>query len=142
MARCIAEGAGANGRLLPAQQVTPEVLMEAGGFVFVCPENLAAMSGQMKEMFDRNYYPVLGRIEGRAYATAVSAGSDGTAAQRQIDRIATGWRLKRVADSIIINCDAQTPEEILAPKRLAEEQLNRCRDLGKALGQGLAMGVF
>ena len=33
--------------------------------------------------------------QGRAYATVISAGSDGTGAQRQIDRIATGWRLRR-----------------------------------------------
>ena len=50
---------------------------------------------RMKEMFDRCYYPLLGRIEGRPYATLIAAGSDGRGAQAQIDRIVTGWRLRR-----------------------------------------------
>ena len=48
----------------------------------------------MKEMFDRCYYPCLGKLEGRPYATIICAGSDGENAQRQLDRIATGWRLR------------------------------------------------
>jgi len=96
----------------------------------------------MKEMFDRCYYPVLGRIEGRAYATLIAAGSDGEGAQRQIDRIATGWRLRRVADPMIVNLGAQTAEAILAPKAVPERALVTARELGAALAEGLATGVF
>lgn len=135
-------GAGERARLLPAEAATPELLLEATGYLFVCPENLAAMSGAMKEMFDRAYYPLLGRIEGRPYATAIAAGSDGRGAQAQIDRIVTGWRLKRVAEPLIVNLGAQTPEAILAPKQVPESDLARCRELGAALAEGLALGVF
>ena len=76
-------------RLIPADEAEPEAMFAAAGYLFACPENLATMSGAMKEFFDRCYYPVLGRIEGRAYATAIAAGSDGTGAERQIDRIAS-----------------------------------------------------
>ncbi len=100
------------------------------------------MSGLMKEMFDRSYYPVLGRIEGRPYATVIAAGSDGEGAQRQIDRIATGWRLKRVADSVIVNFAAQTPEAIAAPKVVTAKVLKQCRELGSALGEGMRLGIF
>ena len=100
------------------------------------------MSGMMKEMFDRCYYPVLGRIEGRAFATIISAGSDGEGAQAQIDRIAQGWRLKRVADRIIVNMQAQTPEEILAQKTVPDDRLAECEALGEAMAEGLRMGVF
>jgi multimeric flavodoxin WrbA len=41
------------------------------------PENLAAISGLMKDFFDRSYYGVLDRIQGRPYASLVCAGSDG-----------------------------------------------------------------
>ena len=104
MAASAFAGAQAEGeaRLVWVEDAEPEDLLAAGGYLFVCPENLASMSGAMKEFFDRNYYPVLGRIEGRAYATAIAAGSDGTGAERQIDRIATGWRLRRVAESVIV----------------------------------------
>lgn len=129
-------------RLIAAEEVTKEDLCDAAAYIFACPENLAAMSGAMKEMFDRNYYPVLGAIEGKPYATIIAAGSDGEGAQRQIDRIATGWRLRRVADPMIVNFNAQTPEAILAPKTPSEETLDACRNLGKAMGEGVVMGVF
>ena len=142
LAKAAADGAGEGARLLSADAVEPDDLLGAGGYLFVCPENLATMSGLMKEMFDRCYYPVLGRIEGRAYATIIAAGSDGAGAQAQIDRIAKGWRLRRVAEPVIVNLAAQTPEEILAAKTVPETALAQARDLGEALAEGLAMGAF
>jgi len=147
-ARAMAEAAFAGAReesearLLAAHDARPEDLLADAGYLFVCPENLATMSGAMKEFFDRCYYPVLGRIEGRAYATAIAAGSDGTGAERQINRIATGWRLRRVAEGVIVNTAAQTPEAILAPKTVDPAELARCRELGATLAAGLAMGAF
>jgi len=117
-------------------------LLQADGYIFCAPENLASISGVMKEFFDRSYYQVLGRIEGRPYAQMVCAGSDGENAARQTSRIATGWRLKEVHPPLIICTHAQTPEEILADKTIPEEQLVLCRDLGAAMGAGLSMGVF
>jgi hypothetical protein len=96
----------------------------------------------MKEFFDRSYYPVLDHIQGRPYAVMICAGSDGTGAARQIARIATGWRLRAVAEPIIVCTHAQTPEAILAEKALAQEALAPCRELGQALAAGLALGVF
>lgn len=141
LARAAAAGAG-TAKLIAAADVTPDHLQAAGGYLFIGPENLAALSGAMKEMFDRCYYPCLGKLEGRPYATIICAGSDGESAQRQLDRIATGWRLKRVADPLIVNTDAQTPEAILAPKTIAEGRLAEARDLGAALAEGLAAGIF
>jgi multimeric flavodoxin WrbA len=100
------------------------------------------MTGAMKEMFDQCYYPLLGKIEGRAYATLIAAGSDGEGAQRQIDRICTGWRLRRVAEPMIVCTQAQTAEAILAPKVLADKRLAEANALGSALAAGLAQGIF
>lgn len=142
LARAAQQGAGESALLLPARAVEAEHLRGARGFLFCCPENLAALSGEMKELFDRLYYPLLGRIEGRAYATIIAAGSDGSGAQRQIDRIATGWRLRRVAEPMIVMMNAQSPEAILAPKMVAEAELRRSRALGAAMTEGLRLGVF
>jgi multimeric flavodoxin WrbA len=136
---------GENGvavRLVDARDAQADDVLTADGYIFATPENLASMAGMMKEFFDRTYYPVLDRIAGRPYATLICAGSDGTGAVRQIDRIATGWRLRSIADPIIILTHAQTPEAILAPKRLAPADLDRCRDLGLALATGLALGIY
>lgn len=128
--------------LIRAEDCTPADLLAAAGYLFVCPENLATMSGTMKEMFDRCYYPLLGQVEGRPYATIIAAGSDGRGAQAQIDRIVTGWRLKRVAEPMIVNLAAQTPEAILTPKQVATAVLKQAKQLGEALSAGLALGIF
>lgn len=128
--------------LIGAEEATPEALLGTDGYIFCAPENLAALSGEMKAFFDRCYYPLLGRIEARPYAQMICAGSDGSNAARQLARIATGWRLREVQPALIVNTDAQTPEAILAPKALPQADLDRCGDLGQALAAGLAMGVF
>lgn len=145
-ARALAEAAaaGAAGRaiLIPAERARAEDLIGARGYLFVCPENLGTMSGTMKEFFDRTYYPLLGQIEGRPYASMIAAGSAGHGAQAQLDRIVTGWRLRRVADHIIVNLDAQTPAAILAPKMLPAAAIGSATDLGAALAEGIAAGIF
>ena len=146
MAEAAAEGARSEGgvavRVLPAAQAGPDDLLTADGVVFATPENLASMAGLMKDFFDRCYYPVLERIAGRPYVALVCAGSDGSGAVRQIERICTGWRLKAVAPALIVNTQAQTPEAILAPKQIGAEDVARCRELGAALAAGLALGVY
>jgi NADPH-dependent FMN reductase len=146
LALAAAEGARGNPdvevRLVAARDAQASALVEADGYLFVFPENLAAISGVMKAFFDRAYYPCLGQIEGRPYAVNVCAGSDGSNAVRQVERIATGWRLKRVADSMIVCTHAQTPEAILATKVIRPANLSAARDLGAAMAEGLALGVF
>ena len=144
MAEAAAEGARDEAATLlrRADVAEPEDLLRADGYIFCAPENLAAMSGMMKEFFDRCYYPVLGRIEGRPYAQMVCAGSDGSNAVRQIARIAQGWRLRAVQEPMIVCTHAQTPEAILAEKTIPETDLAECRALGAALAAGLEMGAF
>jgi len=133
---------GVEVRLLQAAQAGPADLLAADGYVFATPENLAAISGQLKDFFDRSYYAVLDQVNGRPYASLICAGSDGQNAARQIERIATGWRLRPVAEPLIVCTHAQTPEAILAAKRIGPDDLARCRALGEAMAAGLALGVF
>ncbi|MDU8942500.1 flavodoxin family protein [Ovoidimarina sediminis] len=128
--------------LIPAATAEPEMLLAAAGYLFCAPENLASLSGVMKDFFDRCYYPVLGRIEGRPYAQMICAGSDGEGAARQTARIAQGWRLREVQPPLIVCTHAQTPEAILAEKTIAGPDLARCRELGAAMAAGLSLGVF
>ena len=146
MAEAACAGAQADGsvevRLLHASEAGPEEVLAADGYVFATPENLGAMSGQLKDFFDRSYYGVLDHVQGRPYASLVCAGSDGSNAVRQIERIAIGWRLKPVAPALIVCTHAQTPEQILAPKTLGAKDLTRCSELGEGLAGGLSLGVF
>ena len=144
MAKAAAEAGvyEANVILKEADEAGPDDLLKADGYIFCAPENLAAISGLMKEFFDRCYYPVLGQIEGRPYAQMVCAGSDGENAARQMARIATGWRLKEVQPPLIICTHAQTTKAILAEKTIPDDQLEKCREIGAALAAGLSLGVF
>lgn len=146
MARAAAAGAegemAVTTRLLHAGDAGPEEVLDADGYLFVTPENLGAISGLLKDFFDRSYYPALERINGRPYASLICAGSDGSNAARQIARIATGWRLKAIAEPLIVCTHAQTPADILQAKTIPAGDLMRCRELGEALASGLALGVF
>lgn len=140
--RGAASETGTHTRLLHAPNAGPEDVLAADGYIFATPENLAAIAGLMKDFFDRTYYPTLERINGRPYATFVYAGGDGRNAARQIARIATGWRLRPIAEPLIVCTRAQTPETIQAPKVIGNDNLARCEEIGAALAAGMAMGVF
>lgn len=146
MAEAAHRGALAEGeveaRLVCARDAKTDEVLQAHGYVFVTPENLASMSGVMKDFFDRTYYAALERIAGRPYATLVCAGSDGENAVRQIARICQGWRLKPVSAPLIVCTHAQTPEAILAPKTIGFRDLERCEEIGGAIAAGIAMGIF
>jgi multimeric flavodoxin WrbA len=137
-----ARGQGVRVRLLHAAKAGPEDVLGADGYVFATPETLAAIAGPMKDFFDRCYYPVLGRIEGRPYAVMVCAGSDGSNAARQVARIATGWRLRAVAEPLVVCTRAQTPEAILAAKVIGAADLSRCAELVATLAAGMEIGAF
>lgn len=141
-ARAAAAEQEVNVRVLTAAEASSDDVLQADGYLFVAPENLAAIAGAMKEFFDRTYYDVLERVNGRPYALLVCAGSDGTNAVRQIERICTGWRLKPVRDALIVCTHAQTPEAIRAPKTITGSDLCRCEEAGAAIAAGMALGIF
>ena len=125
-----------------ANQAGPEDVVKADGFIFATPENLAGMSGLLKDFFDRTYYAALDRLNGRPYLALVCAGSDGRGAAQQILRIAPGWRLKAVAEPFIVCTHTTLPAEILKPKLLAADALQTCAELGKTLASGMSLGIF
>ncbi|MBM3393016.1 MAG: flavodoxin family protein [Betaproteobacteria bacterium] len=113
-----------------AGNTTLEDLLACHGLVVGTPENFGYMAGMVKDFFDRTYYPAEGKTVGLPYALFVSAGNDGTGAVREIDRIATGYGWKRVA------------EPLIARKEVTEADLAACEALGEAMATGVALGVF
>lgn len=127
---------------LHADQADADAVLACSAIAVVAAENLAALSGRIKDFFDRSYYSLLGRTEGLPYASVICAGSDGDSAQRQLDRIALGLRWRRVAEPIRLMMQAQTPEAILARKQLSPGQRQQCAELGAGLAEGLKLGIF
>ncbi len=129
-------------RAINAGQARASDVFASDGVIFACPENLGALSGTMKEFFDAHYYALLNQVNGKPYACVVAAGSDGAGAVRQLERIATGLRLKKIHAPVIVITHAQTAEAIGAQKILSSGQLAPAILLAQTLAAGLAAGVF
>jgi hypothetical protein len=85
---------------------------------------------------------VLDELNGRPYAALICAGSDGHGALRQLEKIATGWRLKKVTESKVLLTRAQTKVQILQAKTLDQDYLKASEELGVFFSSALALSVF
>jgi multimeric flavodoxin WrbA len=117
-------------RVLPALQAGVDDLLWANGLLIGTPEHFGYMAGAIKDFMDRTFYPVEGKVDGLPYAVFVSAGNDGTGAVSAIDRIALGYKWKKVAEPLIIKGD------------ITDADLQRCGELGQTMAAGLALGIF
>lgn len=125
-----------------ARDATAQDVLDAQGLLWATPEHLGSMAGLMKDFFDRTYYTCIDRVVGRPYALMVCAGSDGQGTMRQVARICTGWRLRQMADPLLVLTHAQSADQILAPKHIAQAERERCSQLGATLAAGLAAGLY
>jgi multimeric flavodoxin WrbA len=117
-------------RVLPALAAGIDDLLWCDGLLIGTPEHFGYMSGAVKDFFDRTFYPAEGRTEGLPYALFVSAGNDGTGTIRGVERIATGYRWKAIAEPLLVIGDPD------------EDALARCRELGQTMAAGLAAGLY
>lgn len=117
-------------RVRPALEAGIDDLLWANGLLIGTPEHFGYMSGAVKDFLDRTFYPAEGKVEGLPYGLYVSAGNDGTGAVNSIERIALGYKWKRIAEPLIIR-GAPTPEG-----------LQQCTELGQTLAAGLSSGIF
>ena len=105
-------------------------LMACDGLLIATPENFGYMSGAIKDFLDRTYYPCEGRRIGLPYALLVSAGNDGSGAVRGLERIATGFMWKPIAEPLIV---VGEPDDAA---------LQRAREIGQTLAAGLSIGIL
>lgn len=117
-------------RLRLALEAGIDDLLWADGLLIGSPENFGYLSGAVKDFLDRTYYPAEGKVDGLPYALVVAAGNDGTGVVRALERIAAGFRWKRIA------------EPLIARGETTAEQFEACRELGLAMATGLAAGLF
>lgn len=108
----------------------PEHVLSAGAIILMTTENLAYMSGAMKDFFDRCYYPCLDHTQGRSFALLVRAGHDGTGTCRAVETITTGLRWKAVQEPLVCRGDWD------------ESFVGQARELGMLVAAGLEAGVF
>jgi multimeric flavodoxin WrbA len=117
-------------RICKAFDANLEDLLWADGLLFGTAENFGTMSGALKDFFDRTYYPAEPYKLNLPYALFISAGNDGTGAVREIERIACGYPLKKIAPPLI------------AKGAVSRDHLKQAQELGQSMASGLAMGIF
>ena len=134
MAKAVAEGAsaieGVEVILKRAGEATLQDLLDCQGLAVGTPENFGYMSGMIKDFFDRTYEQARGKVFRKPYVVFISAGNDGTGALNAIERIALGYKFKKVYATVI------------SKGRVTEEILARCRELGATLAGGCQMGIY
>lgn len=134
MARAVAEGAAAVGGaevvLKRAAAATLEDLLSCSGLAIGTPEAFGYMSGMVKDFFDRTYAEAQDRVFRKPYVVFISAGNDGSGALNAVERIAQGYKLKKVFPPVI------------ARGEITAAILERCRELGGTLAGGCELGIY
>ena len=123
-----------------AADTTASDVIAADGLVLATPENFGTMCGMLKDFFDRVFYPCETALVGRPYSVIVCAGGDGTGAMRDVDRIVTGWRMRKVHQGLV----ARRVGGMAGSSRgdLSATDMAKARELGMTLAAGLAYGAF
>jgi multimeric flavodoxin WrbA len=117
-------------RTLPALEANADDLLWAHGVLIGTPEHFGYMSGAVKDFMDRTFYPVEGKVEGLPYAVFISAGNDGLGAASSIERIALGYKWKKISEPVIVRGE------------ITDADLKRCSELGQTMATGLSFGIF
>ncbi|MBL8311723.1 MAG: NAD(P)H-dependent oxidoreductase [Burkholderiales bacterium] len=134
-----------------ADVATATDLLSADGVVFASPENFGYMAGSLKAFVDRSFYQCMAdttshgggthsKLAGRPYSVLICAGNDGTGAMYSIDRIVTGWRLRKVHPGLIAR--RVGGEAGSSRGTVSETDLQAARELGQLFAEGLAIGVL
>jgi multimeric flavodoxin WrbA len=126
--------------LIPTAQADAERLRACSGLVLATPENFGYMSGLMKDFFDRCFYPCETAMVGKPYALIVCAGNDGTGAMGAMERIITGWRMRRIHPGLIARRVGGRAGTAIGT--LAETDLAAAREIGATLAAGLEAGIY
>lgn len=117
-------------RLYRALDCTLDALVASDAVIFATPENFGTMSGGLKDFFDRTYYPAEPLQLNKPYVLLVSAGNDGRGAVRDVERIARGYPLRKVAEAVIVRGE------------ITEQGLAQARELGGALACGVELAIY
>jgi len=141
LARAAIDGArsvdGVATTALRAHEAKVDDVLGADAYLIGCSENFGGMAGLVRDFLERIYYPCEGRLDARAWSAFVCAGNDGTGAMRDLDRVATGLRLRKVHPGVI-----HRSGRVALARPVADPVLGECRELGATLAAGLAEGLW
>ena len=103
MAEAVAEGViahGGNAILKHAPEADENDLLNCDALIVGTPNYFSYMAGMVKDFFDRVWFTVRDKMEGRPFACFGSYGGGGTPAIESVEHICEGLRMKRVSDCV------------------------------------------
>lgn len=109
---------------------TASDFLGASGIIIGTTENFGYMSGLIKDLFERIYYPCMEHTEGLPWALYVKAGLDGTGATNSVQKIVSGMRWKPVQEPLVLRGEFN------------EVFIEDCETLGAGMAEGLKLGIF
>jgi len=126
MAEALAEGAraaGAGVTLKTGLEATPEDLLACDALAIGSPDYFSYISGQMKDFFDRSYYPVQGKVTGKPCAVFGSAGGPPTTVINCLLAMVKSFKFRQVGEPV--GSGGEPSPEILASCRALGQELAR-----------------
>jgi multimeric flavodoxin WrbA len=126
--------------LLSAANASPDMVRGCDGLIIATPENFGYMSGLIKDVFDRCFYPCESAMVGKPYALMVCAGNDGTGAMNAMERIITGWRMQRIHPGLIARRIGGQAGS--AKGELSKEDIAIANEIGATIAAGLDAGIY
>ena len=103
-AEAIAEGAKAAGARVTLREglvAHPSELLACDAVALGSYDAFSYMGGGLKDFLDRSFYPTQGQVTGKPYAAFLTHGGGGKAIQ-SIDSVAQSFKLKKVAEAVLI----------------------------------------
>jgi len=105
-------------------------LLNCNAIAIGSPEYFGTMAGMIKDFFDRTFEVAQEKTIGLPFVIFVCAGNDGRGAISQIERIAAGYKWKKILEHLRV---------VGAP---TEKDLADLEELGQTLAAGLDFGIF
>ncbi|PID45100.1 MAG: flavodoxin [Proteobacteria bacterium] len=111
-------------------EASAEDILSASGVILGTTEHFGYMSGLIKDLLERIYYPCMENTDGMPWALYVKAGLDGTGAINSVGKIVSGMRWKAVQEPLLLHGS------------FTEEFLGEAEALGAGMAEGLKLGIF